>query len=153
MIEDQLVHIEADTARLTAGMLAKLLALTAHALVSHQYATKSGAQSLAQLNRQGRALDSIEVDSAVLRDVKRQMKAYAVDFAVTRDKDTGKISLWFKGQDVERIQAALEHCIVDRGTKQTDHSKVQEVCDHAKEMAEQVNAKLSVTPPDRGERL
>lgn len=153
MIEDQLIHVEATTARLSAEALAKLLSVSAHALAERHYSTKTGAQSLSQLNRQGRALNSVEVDSAALKDIKRQMKAYAVDFAVTKDKDTGNLSLWFKGQDIERIQMALEHCIVDRGKDNKVQSQVQAVCDRAKELADQLNIKLRSRQPERGERL
>lgn len=153
MIEDQLIHVETTTARLSAEALAKLLSVSAHALAEHHYSTKTGAQSLSQLNRQGRPLNSIEVDSEALKDIKQQMKAYSVDFAVTKDKDTGNYSLWFKGQDIERIQMALEHCIIDRGKDSKVHSKLQAICDHAKELANQLNTKVRSRQPERGERL
>lgn len=46
MIEDQLIHVEATTARLSAEALAKLLSVSAHALAERHYSTKTGAQSL-----------------------------------------------------------------------------------------------------------
>ena len=129
MVEDQAVRVEVQAAKLTAGMLAKLL------------------------NRQGKATSHVEVSKETLADVKRQMNSYYVDFSITTDKDTDKINLWFKSQDIDRIQVALENCIVDLGKAQPEQSKVQEVCNHAKEQAAVENATRTAQPPERGERL
>ena len=57
----------------------------------------------------------MELNDKTLRYVRRQLKEYSVDFAITKDKDTGQLNLWFKGQDVDRIQTAIENCIAARG--------------------------------------
>ena len=153
MVEDQAVRVEVQAAKLTAGMLARLLKTIAESLKHRQTKTVTGQQSLKLLNRQGKATSHVEVSKETLANVKRQMNSYYVDFSITTDKDTGKINLWFKSQDIDRIQVALENCIVDLGKAQPQQSKVQEVCNHAKEQAAAENATRTAQPPERGERL
>lgn len=153
MVEEQAVRVEVQAAKLTAGMLARLLKTIAEKLKHEQVKTATGQQSLKLLNRQGKTVNGIEISKETLADVKRQMNSYYVDFSITKDKDTGKINLWFKSQDIDRIQVALENCIVDLGKAQPQQSKVQEVCHHAKEQAAAENATRTAQPPERGERL
>lgn len=153
MVEEQAVHVEVQTAKLTADMLVRLLKTIAEKLKHEQVKTATGQQSLKLLNRQGKTVNGIEISKETLADVKRQMNSYYVDFSITKDKDTGKINLWFKSQDIDRIQVALENCIVDLGKAQPQQSKVQEVCHHAKEQAAAENATRTAQPPERGERL
>lgn len=153
MVEEQAVRVEVQAAKLTAGMLARLLKTIAESLKHPQTKTVTGQQSLKLLNRQGKAVNGVEISKETLAEVKRQMNSYYVDFSITKDKDTGKLTLWFKGQDIDRIQKALENCIVDLGKAQPQQSKVQEVCNHAKEQAAAENATRTARPPERGERL
>lgn len=153
MVEEQAVRVEVQAAKLTAGMLARLLKTIAESLKHQHTKTVTGQQSLKLLNRQGKAVNGVEISKETLAEVKRQMNSYYVDFSITKDKDTGKINLWFKSQDIDRIQAALENCIVDLGKAQPQQSKVQEVCHHAKEQAAAENATRTAQPPERGERL
>lgn len=68
----------------------------------------------------------MELNDKTLPYVRRQLKEYSVDFAITKDKDTGQLNLWFKGQDVDRIQTAIENCIAARG-KERPISLLQEL--------------------------
>ena len=149
MIEETAVRVEISAARFASQSIFDILRLTVQAMQDRNY----GQQSLSALNRQERQLASVDVNDKTLRYVKRQLNQYSVDFSVTKDKDTGKINLWFKSQDIDRIQAALENCIVDLGKAQPQQSKVQEVCHHAKEQAAAENATRTAQPPERGERL
>ena len=149
MMEETAVRVEISAARFASQSIFDILRLTVQAMQGRSY----GQQTLAELNRQNRQLASVDVNDRTLRLVKRQLNQYSVDFSVTKDKDTGHMYLWFKGQDVDRIQTALENCIVDLGKAQPQQSKVQEVCHHAKEQAAAENATRTAQPPERGERL
>lgn len=111
MIEETAVRVEINAARFASQSIFDILRLTVQAMQNRSY----GQQSLAALNRQERQLASVDVNDKTLRLVKRQLNQYSVDFSVTKDKDTGHMYLWFKGQDVDRIQTALENCIAERG--------------------------------------
>lgn len=111
MMEETAVRVEISAARFASQSIFDILRLTVQAMQGRSY----GQQTLAELNRQERQLASVDVNDKMLRLVKRQLSQYSVDFSVTKDKDTGHMYLWFKGQDVDRIQTALENCIAERG--------------------------------------
>lgn len=111
MMEETAVRVEISAARYASQSIFDILRLTVQAMQGRSY----GQQSLAELNRQKRQLASVDVNEKTLRYVKRQLNQYSVDFSVTKDRDTGHMYLWFKGQDVDRIQTALENCIAERG--------------------------------------
>lgn len=111
MMEETAVRVEISAARFASQSIFDILRLTVQAMQGRSY----GQQTLAELNRQERQLASVDVNDKTLRLVKRQLNQYSVDFSVTKDKDTGHMYLWFKGQDVDRIQTALENCIAERG--------------------------------------
>lgn len=111
MIEETAVRVEINAARFASQSIFDILRLTVQAMQGRNY----GQQSLAELNQQERQLASVDVNDKTLRLVKRQLNQYSVDFSVTKDKGTGHMYLWFKGQDVDRIQTALENCIAERG--------------------------------------
>lgn len=155
VLEDQALHIELSGARVTVNLIDRLLNGAYHALQNHMYGTKTGEQMLSVLNRQGRALEKLDIDAdatEVLKKAKRQLKKYAVDFAFTQDKENGKISVWFKGQDVERIQEALKDCIKELG-KDNQKEGVEEICQRAEDQAASLNAACVTVPPERGERI
>lgn len=154
-MDEQAVRVEISAARLAGTGLVELLAFIVRALANQKYQIHTGKQTIEQLNRQHKPLSSVEVGDETLRDIKRQLKAYGVDFAVTKDAN-GKMSLWFKGADVERVQKALENCIADLGEAAAPHKEqesLQELCDRAKERSAVVNAERAAAPPERGERV
>lgn len=150
MIEEQAVRVEVSAAKLAGRGIVDVLQLLTQSLRSQQY----GQQSIAQLNKQGRQLTSVDVDNTTIRTVKRHLKAYSVDFAVTKEKGAGKMFLWFKAQDVERIQAALQNCIAELGKEDTAPvAKLQDLCDRATALAAEANQSHKQQVPDIGERV
>ena len=75
-----------------------------------------------------------------------------VVFAITKDKDTGQLNLWFKGQDVDRIQTAIENCIAARG-KDRPTSLLQELSERAMQRTKELNQHRPPPAQERGERL
>ena len=72
--------------------------------------------------------------------------------AVYKDKDTGQLNLWFKGQDVDRIQTAIENCIAARGKERTT-SLLQELSERAMQRTKELNQHRPPPAQERGERL
>lgn len=157
MLEEQAVRVELDMAKmsgkLTVGALKKLFKL----LIWQLSGVHHGEQSLKALNRQGRALESVDLadknicNRADLQEIKRQLKSYAVDFTITKSADGSKLYLWFKGQDVERIQEALKNCIAKKASPKMS---IRDICAAAKEKAAALNAALKAKAHsrERGER-
>ena len=148
MMEETAVRVEISAARFASQSILDILRLTVQAMQGRSY----GQQSLAELNRQNRQLASVDVNDRTLRLVKRQLNQYSVDFSVTKDKDSGRMYLWFKGQDVDRIQTALENCIAERG-KERPIPELRDLCDRAAQRVKEMNQSRPVPPPEHGERL
>ena len=104
MVEETAIRVQINAAKLAGQGIFGILQAVASMLQARQY----GQQSIQSLNRQSQALASVELNDKTLPYVRRQLKEYSVDFAITKDKDTGQLNLWFKGQDVDRIQTAIE---------------------------------------------
>ena len=126
MIEETAVRVEISAARFASQSIFDILRLTVQAMSSQNY----GQQSLNALNRQERPLASVDVNKKTLPYIRRQLKQYSVDFSVKKDRDTGQMYLLFKGQDVDRIQTALENCIAERGKERHLFRFFQRVMQH-----------------------
>ena len=148
MIEETAVRVEISAARFASQSIFDILRLTVQAMSNQNY----GQQSLNTLNRQERPLASVNVNKKTLPYIRRQLKQYSVDFSVTKDRDTGQMYLWFKGQDVDRIQTALENCIAERG-KERPIPELRNLCDRAVQRVKEMNQSRPVPPPEHGERL
>ena len=148
MMEETAVRVEISAARFASQSILDILRLTVLAMQGRSY----GQQSLAELNRQNRQLASVDVNDRTLRLVKRQLNQYSVDFSVTKDKDSGRMYLWFKGQDVDRIQTAIENCIAARG-KERPTSLLQELSERAMQRTKELNQHRPPPAQERGERL
>ena len=148
MIEETAVRVEISAARFASQSILDILRLTVQAMQGRSY----GQQTLAELNRQNRQLASVDVNDRTLRLVKRQLNQYSVDFSVTKDKDSGRMYLWFKGQDVDRIQTALENCIAERG-KERPVMELKDLCERAAQRVKEMNLSRPQPAPEHGERL
>lgn len=148
MMEEVAVRVEISAARFASQSLMDILRLTVQQMNSRHY----GEQSIASLNRQERQLASVDVNEKTVPYVRRQLKQYGVDFSVTKDKDTGQMYLWFKGQDVDRIQTALENCIAERG-KEQPAIELKDLCERAAQRVKEMNLNRPQPAPEHGERL
>ena len=146
MVEETAIRVQINAAKLAGQGIFGILQAVANMLQARQY----GQQSIQSLNRQSQALASVELNDKTLPYVRRQLKEYSVDFAITKDKDTGQLNLWFKGQDVDRIQTALENCIAERGQ---ERPTLQELSARLAARAREAGQTRTPPVPEHGERL
>ena len=144
MVEETAIRVQINAAKLAGQGIFGILQAVASMLQARQY----GQQSIQSLNRQSQALASVELNDKTLPYVRRQLKEYSVDFAITKDKDTGQLNLWFKGQDVD----AIENCIAARGKERTT-SLLQELSERAMQRTKELNQHRPPPAQERGERL
>lgn len=149
----QALRITMNTSKVTLQtVIACMRMLTQYANNPHH-----GSQSLKQLNMQGRQLTSIPIDDPQLQAIKKQLKAYSVDFSIMREKQpdskAAKLSLWFKAQDQERICTALENIIADMAKEpRTEEKKTLfDACQEAERTAEVLNAEKAAHFAERGQ--
>lgn len=87
--------------KLTAGILRAAIRHYMNPAVHH------GRQTVRQLVRQGRGVQNIEITNRNIRSFERVARKYGVDFALKKDKASGKYLVFFKGQDADALNAAF----------------------------------------------
>ena len=130
MVEETAIRVQINAAKLAGQGIFGILQTVASMLQARQY----GQQSIQSLNRQSQALASVELNDKTLPYVRLQL------------------NLWFKGQDVDRIQTAIENCIAARG-KERPTSLLQELSERAMQRTKELNQHRPPPAQERGERL
>ena len=109
----------------TAHLSAHLVRAAVRTYLRHrQQAKHQGEQSLKNLNAQGKQLDHVDISRSDLREIRAQMKKYAVDFSVLREPGTDTYHLYFKAQDADRLFQGMEKAAA-AWTKDQDVSREQ----------------------------
>ena len=131
-LSEQAVQIELNVAKITA----KTLIAAIQQLLQNRNTITHGAQSLHKLNLQGRQLESIPVDQAELAAIRKELHQYAVDYSLMRDKETGRYTVFFKSQDVDRVYSGLKNFALNWGNRRRP---MNEVMREAERTAEERN--------------
>ncbi|EMF0244160.1 PcfB family protein [Enterococcus hirae] len=84
----------------------------------------TGKQRYNQLKKHG-ALEHIDVSKTDLKPLTNELKKYKVDFAVKRNKETGKIHVFFKAQDRDTLNLALEN-VLQKFTNEKEQNREQQ---------------------------
>ena len=134
------VQVEWKAAKITAAALKGLI----EKILANREKITHGEQSLKKLNLQGKKLESIELTGEDMQAFKRELNKYAVDFSIKKDTETQNYTVFFKGQDVDRVYKGLQKCVENfqKGSKKP----IKEVMKEAEEKAAQRNAER--TPPE-----
>lgn len=105
-----------------------------------QHYRTTGKQNIAELQKKG-ALEHVDISKTDLRALKKEFKKYNVDFSIRREKDSGLYHVFFKGNDVDRVQLVLQK-VVKEFDKTPEHKQtLQEKIDRAKVGAKERNQK------------
>ena len=128
---EQVLQVTLKASGITARALLRAMreAYQKRSLVTH------GEQSVKQLNLQNKALENVDISKEDMATLRRTLNSYGVDFAVARDREQGVYKVFFKGQDVDRVYAALEKCVKDYESYNR-RRPVKETLQDAKEEAE-----------------
>lgn len=136
---EQAVKVEWKTVEITAKALKALI----QQLIENKEKIQHGQQSLTKLNLQGKKLEQVELTGEDMKNFRREMNRYSVDFSIMKDRTSGNYTVFFKGQDVERVYAGLQKCVqnFDKGKK-----PIKEVMRDAEERATQRAAERQKAP-------
>lgn len=107
-LQEQAVQVEWKAAKITAAALKGLI----EQILANREKITHGEQSLKKLNLQGKKLESIELTGEDMQAFKRELNKYAVDFSIKKDTETQNYTVFFKGQDVDRVYT--DNTITDR---------------------------------------
>ena len=133
-LSEQAVQAELNTAKVTA----KTLIAAIQQLLKNRNTATHGQQSLRKLNLQGRQLESVPIDQSDLAAIRKELRQYAVDYSLMRDKETGQYTVFYKSQDVDRVYSGLENFARDWGNRRRP---MNEVMREAERTAEERNRK------------
>lgn len=95
---------------------------------------KHGEQALDVLNRQAHTLKDVPIEDASLIEMRKRLQAYEVDFAIKQDPDDGKMHIWFKAQDENRIKKAIANVIAEH-TEKKEEASLAEVIESVTKLA------------------
>ena len=110
-LDQQAVSVSIEGGQITAKLLYQVM----KQLIKRREtaADRNGQMDIKKLDRQGKQLECVELPAGELRDIKKQLNQYGVDFAVLRDGKE-KVSLYFKAQDVDRVYKGMQKCLNQR---------------------------------------
>lgn len=120
-----------------------LLVALAKSIIENKNKIEHGEQSLKKLNMQGRKLESIELPDKDIKSFKKQLNKHSVDFSIMQHKDTKDYTIFFKGQDIERVNMGLQNCLIDI-SKDQNKKPFKEKVKEAVEKANQKNKEVDM---------
>lgn len=148
----QIIRVYTDTAPRTFKELYHLMSWASRAAsaVSHRAASppvKAGEMNMVQLNHQGRPLENIVFRDDKLDTLRDALRQYGVDYSVVPSTDRKGVEVWFKSQDLNRIESAVQYVneklSADIGEQRPS---LNELLDAAKKDVIEHNASIPVTP-------
>ena len=115
-VTSKIIAVEVEGGRLTARELANALKEVIRKLeqadaVSRGHGKrkeKTGKQSLSSLKKQKVELTNIEITEKNIRSFERYARKYGIDYALKKDKQSGRYYVFFKGRDVDTLKAAFK---------------------------------------------
>ena len=116
-VQSKVLHITYKGIAITARVIRDLI--MQYAFTPRAQQQTYGKQSVKKLNRKNRALENIPVSGMDLHGLQRELRQYGVDYAVTaRKSEPGVFDIYFKGGDINQIQAALHTYAVNHFHRQ-----------------------------------
>jgi len=144
------------TTRATAITLAALKSII-QTLIENRHSIEHGEQGLKKLNLQNKQLESVELSGEDIKDFKKQLNKYSVDFSVMKDKTTGHHTIYFKAQDTDRVYTGLENCIknlsIDRHSKKPIKEVIESAVERAAQQTQPTHQRERGRTADRGQEI
>ena len=135
---EQTVQVEYRAARITGRALLRIMESLIRKLSAQRDGNVHGEQSMRQLNRQDKALESVAITDKDMKAIRRELNKYGVDYAIMKEPGSDTHKLFFKGKDVQQIHDALQKVVADLGKEQ--RTPMKKVMEKAKEEATRRNA-------------
>lgn len=112
-----------------------------------------GKQSVKQLLRQDQGATNIEIEKTGIRDFKRILDKYGVDYAITKNhEDPPRYLVFFKARDADTLTAAFKEYSVKTVKKENRPSILEQLTKFKMLAAELVPGKMREKKQERAER-
>ena len=153
-LDQQAIEVSFKATKISYNLLVAL----SKSIVESKDKIEHGEQSLKKLNMQGRKLESIDLPDSDIKSFRKQLNKHSVDFSIMQNKDTKEYTIFFKGQDIERVSMGLKNCLNDI-SKNKNKKSFKETAKLAVEKANSLNKAIDMTKDrtmekniDRGSR-
>lgn len=112
-----------------------------------------GQQSVRQLLRQDQGATNIEIERTGIRDFKRILDKYGVDYAITKNHDSPpRYLVFFKARDADTLTAAFKDYSAKLVNKEKRPSVLERLQQFKALAAELVPGKMREKKQERGDR-
>lgn len=98
-------------------------------------------------------LEEIPVEEAELKEMKKELNRYGVKFSVTKDKDSGKYSVFFQAKDMKVMDKAFKHALSESEKKMERKESIHNNIEKFKEMAKNSVSKDKVKNKQKEQSL
>ena len=152
-LDQQTLQISVKSGEITFKAIRNII----QTMLYNRKAIEHGEQGIRKLNLQGKKLESVPITDADLKTLRRELNRYAVDFSIKKDRKTGEHSVFFKGQDVERVHMALQKCVQSAAVGRDDTKHFQSMKEIMKNATERAAQRAAERPapqrPARGQEI
>ena len=98
-------------------------------------------------------LEEIPVEEAELKELKKELNKYGVNFSVMKDKETGKYSVFFQAKDMKMMEKAFKNALARSERKTERKESVRKNIEKFKEMAKNTVSKDKVKNKQKEQSL
>ena len=136
--------------------LLRLAAQVAHHLRHHCHGPApppTGEQTMQDLNLYGKPLEKLVFRDDKLESLRQALKDYGVDYAVLPSAEKDGVEVWFRSQDINRIESAVQYVETELTDEISDHShRLDERLEEARTKVAEHNASIPNPIPEKAHK-
>ena len=152
-VENRTINFAISTTKLTGRTIISAARKFFQWRAQKAHAKPFGRQSVKQLLRQDQGATNIEIEKTGIRDFKRILDKYGVDYAITKNHaDPPKYLVFFKARDTDSLTAAFKEYSAKLVKKQKRPSVLKQLRELKTLAAELIPSKMKEKKQERGDR-
>ena len=152
-VENRTINFAISTTKLTGRTILAAARKFLQWRAGKVYGKPVGKQSVKQLLRQDQGATNIEIEKTGIRDFKRILDKYGVDYAITKNHDDPpRYLVFFKARDADTLTAAFKEYSVKTVKKENRPSILEQLAKFKALAAELVPGKMREKKQERAGR-
>ena len=155
----QVIRVYTERAPRTIRELFHLLRLAAYAAhhLRHHYhdpaPPPTGEQTMQDLNLYGKPLEKLVFRDDKLESLRQALKDYGVDYAVLPSTEKEGVEVWFRSQDINRIESAVQYVEKELTEELSDTAhRLDERLEEARTKVAEHNASIPNPIPEKAHK-
>jgi hypothetical protein len=105
------------------------------------------------LNLYGKPLEKLVFRDDKLESLRQALKDYGVDYAVLPSTEKEGVEVWFRSQDINRIESAVQYVKNELTDELSDHAhRLDELLKEAHEKVAEHNASIPNPIPEKAQK-